>query len=50
MRPKVYIVEGRPRLPGYAFSKRMIFVDKETYTIPYTDLYDHRGELWKTLH
>ncbi len=50
MRPKMFVIEGRPKLDSYAYSKRLIFVDKETYTIPYTDLFDQNGELWKTLH
>ena len=45
---QVYVVEGRSRLPEYAFSKRVIFVDKEAWVIPFTDIYDHAGELWKT--
>jgi hypothetical protein len=43
----VYIVEGRSKLPQYAYSKRVIFVDKETMVIPHTDIYDQAGELWK---
>ena len=43
----VYIVEGRSKLPQYAYSKRVIFVDKEAWIIPHTDIYDQAGELWK---
>ncbi len=43
----VYIVEGVSRLPQYAYGKRVIFLDKESYRIPYTDIYDQGGELWK---
>ena len=49
MRPSVYIIEGKPKAPNYAYSKRVIFVDKETYFIVYSDLYDHSGELWKVV-
>src|SRR5262249_4757850 len=35
-------------LAGYAYSKRVIFLDAETFYISYADMYDHRGELWKT--
>ena len=45
--PKVYVVEGVSRLSGYAYSKRMIFLDAETGFISYTDVYDHGGQLWK---
>jgi hypothetical protein len=43
----VWIVEGRSRLPQYAYSRRVIYLDKETLRIPYTELYDRAGELWK---
>ena len=48
-RPLVYIIEGTPRVPNYAYSKRTIFLDKETYFIVYADMYDQGGELWKTV-
>lgn len=47
VRPSVYVIEGTPKVPDYAYSKRIIFVDKETNFIIYSDLYDHNGELWK---
>src|SRR5439155_467334 len=34
-------------LPQYAYGKRVLFIDKETWGIPYTDIYDRSGELWK---
>ncbi len=43
----VYVLEGRSRLPGYAYSKRVIYLDRHSFVIPYTELYDHAGELWK---
>ena len=43
----VYVVEGISKLPQYAYSKRMLFIDKEAWTIPYSDIYDQAGELWK---
>lgn len=43
----VYLIEGRSRLPGYAYSKRVIYLDKESFVIPYTELYDQSGRLWK---
>jgi hypothetical protein len=49
MRPDVLIVEGVPKAPAYAYSKRVIFIDKETFFIVYTDLYDRGGELWKVV-
>ena len=49
MRPSVYIIEGKSKAPDYAYSKRVIFLDKETFMIPYSDLYDRNGELWKVV-
>ena len=45
--PRVYAVEGRSRASGYAYSKRILFMDAETSYIAYTDLYDAAGELWR---
>jgi len=44
---EVWVVAGRPKLPQYAYSRRVIYLDKEIYRIPYTELYDRAGELWK---
>jgi len=44
---KVYVLEGVSKLPQYAYSKRVLFIDKEYWGIPYSDIYDRSGELWK---
>src|SRR5262249_32061076 len=44
---KVYVIEGTSKLPQYAYSKRVLFIDKESWGIPYSDIYDRSGELWK---
>jgi hypothetical protein len=49
LRPNVYVIEGTPKLPNYAYSKRIVFVDKETNFVIYSDLYDQAGELWKVV-
>jgi hypothetical protein len=43
----VYVVEGNSKLPQYAYSKRVLYVDKDIYAIPYSDMYDRGGQLWK---
>jgi hypothetical protein len=43
----VFVIEGRSRLPGYAYSRRVIYLDRESYVIAYTELYDQKGALWK---
>ncbi|HEY2774592.1 MAG TPA: DUF1329 domain-containing protein [Candidatus Binatia bacterium] len=49
MRPKMWVVEGRAKLHGYAYSKRLIYVDDEASMIPYSDLFDNNEELWKVV-
>jgi hypothetical protein len=44
---KVWIVEGKAKFAQYAYSKRVIYLDQDSYRIPYTDIYDQAGELWK---
>ena len=44
---RVYAIEGVSKMPQYAYGKRVIFIDKEAWVIPYTDIYDRSGELWK---
>jgi hypothetical protein len=44
---RVHVVEGTSKLPQYAYSKRVVFIDKENWLIPYSDIYDRAGELWK---
>jgi hypothetical protein len=43
----VWIIEGVSKLPQYAYSRRIIYLDKEIYRIPFTDMHDSGGELWK---
>ncbi len=42
-----YVVEGVPKQPQYAYGKRLIFIDKDTYFIAYSDIFDRAGQLWK---
>jgi len=44
---RMYVIEGISKLPQYAFSKRVIYIDKEAWLIPFSDMYDRSGELWK---
>ena len=43
----VWVVEAVSQLPQYAYGKRVIFVDKEGFFIPFSDIYDKAGQLWK---
>jgi len=44
---QVYVIEATTKLPQYAYAKRILYVDKETWVMPYSDMYDRSGELWK---
>src|ERR1700687_222473 len=44
---KVWVVEGTPKLPQYAYGKRVLFLDKETMLVAYSDIYDRSLQLWK---
>lgn len=44
----VYIIEGVSKLPQYAFSKRILFIDRQAWLTLYSDMYDRAGQLWKT--
>jgi hypothetical protein len=43
----MWVIEGVSKLPQYAYSKRVLYLDKETFAIPYSDMYDRGGQLWK---
>ena len=43
------IVEGAPSgFSQYAFSKRVVYIDKESYMAQFNEGYDQGGQLWKT--
>lgn len=44
---KVYVVEGSPVKDNHPVSKRVFYIDAQTFTIPQTNIYDRKGELWK---
>ena len=43
----LWIIEGRSRLPGYAYSRRIVYLDQQSFVIPYAEMYDHEEQLWK---
>lgn len=53
---KVWVIEARspdtdssaPNAIRYEYSRRVLYVDRETWRILASDLYDQQGELWKT--
>ncbi len=45
----VYVLEVTPKFTDYPYSKMLIIVDAETYSIPYKEAFDKKGELWKII-
>ena len=45
---KAYILEARPVNPNHPISKRIHYVDAQTFTLPRTLIYDRKGDLWKS--
>ncbi len=44
---KAWVVEGTPKQAQYAYGKRVLYIDKETYLIAFSDIHDRAGQLWK---
>ena len=44
---KVYEVEGVPNDTNHPLSKRIMYLDAQTFNIPLTSIYDRSGRLWK---
>jgi hypothetical protein len=45
---KVYILESDPVDENHPISKRVHYVDAQTFTLPRTLIYDRKGDLWKS--
>jgi hypothetical protein len=45
----VYVLEVKPKIPDYPYSRMLVLVDAETYTVPYKEALDKKGELWKII-
>ncbi|MFC6673922.1 DUF1329 domain-containing protein [Marinobacterium aestuariivivens] len=45
---KVYEVESEPVDPNHPISKRLHFIDAQTFVIPRNITYDRKGEMWKS--
>ena len=46
-RCNMYVVEATSIVKGYIYSKRMWYVDPETYLISWQETYDKNGKYWK---
>jgi len=45
---KVYVLEADPIDENHPISKRVHYVDAQTFTLPRTLIYDRKGDLWKS--
>jgi hypothetical protein len=48
-RRPVWVVEATPKDPAYAYSRQVLWIDKELYSGYYKMTYDKAGQLWRTL-
>lgn len=45
---QVYVIEATPP-PEHPYSRKVMYLDAETWVFYFAEAYDKRGELWKTL-
>lgn len=46
---EVYVIVGRSRLPEYGSADRVVYVDRESDLVVYSEIYDLKGQLWRAL-
>jgi hypothetical protein len=46
-RINTYVVEVKSKDPNYIYSKRIWYLDPETYLVTWTEIYDDLGKFWK---
>jgi len=46
---RVWVIEGTPsgHSGSYAYSKRVLYIDQDSFGLVLAEMYDQRGELWK---
>ena len=47
-RRPVYILEMKQLDPAYIYSKRILYIDKETFVVLFAEMYDQKDRLWRT--
>lgn len=45
---KAYVLESAPKDKNHPISKRLHYIDAQTFTMPRNVLYDRKGDLWKS--
>ena len=46
-RCNLLVVDAINKDPNYIYSKRVMYIDPETYYIMWEDIYDEKGRFWK---
>lgn len=44
-----YVVEAKPKLKDYPYSRQLFYIDAETFAILYKESFDKKGALWKVM-
>jgi hypothetical protein len=44
---EVWVIEAVSKFPQYGYGKRILYIDKEGWVVPHSDIYDRAGQLWK---
>ena len=44
---KVFVLDGSPVDESHPVTRRRLYIDAQTFTVPYEDIYDVAGKLWK---
>jgi hypothetical protein len=47
-RRPVYVLQLTQLDPNYIYSKRILYIDKESFTLLFTENYDQKGRLYRT--
>ena len=48
-RRPMYVVEMKQLDPNYIYSKRILYIDKETFTLMISEMYDQKGRLYRAV-
>jgi hypothetical protein len=49
-RVNAYVIECIPKDPNHIYSKKILWIDPETWFIPYGEYFDQKGKLWRVWH
>ncbi len=44
---KIHVLDGSPVDEAHPVTRRRLYMDAQTFTVPYEDIYDVAGKLWK---